>query len=66
LPLFGLRLLAIVIKLNKGKHYNGKKLPAKQRQASQWPKAVNQTKANIIMAKSRNPKKGKHHNGQKP
>jgi hypothetical protein len=34
-------------KPNKGKHYNGKKLQAKQRQASQWPKAVNQTKANI-------------------
>jgi hypothetical protein len=27
---------------------------------------VNQTKANITMAKSRKPNKGKHHNGQKP
>jgi hypothetical protein len=34
-------------------------------QTSQWPKAVNQRKTNITMAKSRNPKKGKHHNGQK-
>jgi hypothetical protein len=53
-------------KPNKGKHHNGQKPQAKQRQASQWPKAVNQRKANITMAKSHKPKKGKHYNGQKP
>jgi hypothetical protein len=38
---------------------------AKQRQASQWPKAVHQRKANITMAKSHKPNKGKHYNGKK-
>jgi hypothetical protein len=40
----------------EGKHHNGQKPQAKQRQASQWPKAVNQRKANITMAKSRKTK----------
>jgi hypothetical protein len=31
-----------------------------------YPKAVNQRKANITMAKSRKPNTGKHHNDQKP
>jgi hypothetical protein len=53
-------------KPKKGKHHNGQKPSTKDRQTSQWPKAINQTKANITMAKSRKPKKSKHHNGQKP
>jgi hypothetical protein len=65
LSFFGLQLLVIVM--------------FEERQTSQWPKAVNQRKTNITMAKSRKPKKenitmaksrkpkkGKHHNGQKP
>jgi hypothetical protein len=46
--------------------HDDQKPKTKQRQTIQWPKAVNQRKANITMAKSRKPKKGKHHNGQKP
>ena len=38
----------------------------KERQTSQWPRAVIQRKANITMARSRKPNKGKHYNGQKP
>jgi hypothetical protein len=36
-------------KTNKGKHHNGQKPESKERQTSQWPKAVNQRKANITM-----------------
>jgi hypothetical protein len=53
-------------KPKKGKHYNGQKPSTKERQTSQWPKAVIQRKANIALAKSRKPNKGKHYNGQKP
>jgi hypothetical protein len=48
LPIFGLRLLAIVMLAFVWL--------AKERQTSQWPKDVNQRKTNITMAKSRKPK----------
>jgi hypothetical protein len=39
-------------KPKKGKNFNGQKPETKERQTSQWPKAVSLRKTNIIMAKS--------------
>jgi Na+/melibiose symporter-like transporter len=59
LSFFGLRLLAIVMFV----FLWFTAFATKERQTSQWSKAVNQRKTNITMAKSRKPKKDKHHNG---
>jgi hypothetical protein len=68
LPFFGLRLLAIVmfafLWITALGHCDV--CFCLERQTSQWPKAVNQRQANITMAKSHKPKKGKHYNDQKP
>jgi hypothetical protein len=72
LRFFGLRLLAIVmfalLWITTFGHYDVCLclFYGFEKQTSQWPKAVKQTKANITMAKSHKPNKGKHYNGKKP